>query len=68
MSASAGRDWLTYGEAAEHAGVSVTTFYKWVNLGYVKKMRLPKGCRSRVARYSRKQLDDFLNRHLKGVG
>ena len=53
---------LTTSQAAHELGVSLSTIRRWTNLGYLPSYRTPGGQR----RFSREQLEDFLNSLQRG--
>lgn len=59
---AAAKPWLTYQEAAAYLGISVSTLYTLIGLGLVKRCKLIPG--RRVVRFSRAQLDTYMQRRL----
>ena len=53
-----GKEWLTYSEAQEYAGLGRTTLWSLVSSGKVKAARV-----GRALRISRRSLEEFMETH-----
>lgn len=59
------RTWMTQAEAAEHMRVSVRTLERLVKRGLIRRARVTPGVRTRGIRYSRRELDSYLEGRLR---
>lgn len=58
------KQWMSYAEAQEYAGLGRTLIYELVRAGEIEVSRIGTGSKRKTVRISRQSLDDYMRRHV----